>query len=204
MIRLAVITGSTRPGRRGGLVATWVAETARQHVSDLGGAVTIDLVDLADFGLPLLEESAPAMFGQYEHDYTHRWAATVDSFDGFVFVTPEYNHSLPAALKNAVDHLWAEWNDKAAGIVSYGVNGGTRAGEHLRQVLSEVKVATVRTHVALSVFDDFAISDPLAPGEFTPRDNQAPAVHGLLDELTSWAGALQRVRSDAATAVIPA
>lgn len=204
MIRLAVITGSTRPGRRGGLVATWVAETARQHVADLAVPVTIDLVDLADFGLPLLEESAPAMFGQYEHDYTRRWAAVVDSFDAFVFVTPEYNHSLPAALKNAIDHLFAEWNDKAAGVVSYGVNGGTRAGEHLRQILAEVKMATVRTHVTLSVFDDFAINDPLSPGEFTPRDIQTPAVHDLLDELISWAGALQRVRSDDVSAAIPA
>lgn len=198
MIRLAVITGSTRPGRRGDLVATWVAETARHHLAQLAAPVSVDLVDLADFGLPLLAESAPAMFGQYEHDYTRRWAATVGAFDGFIFVTPEYNHSLPAVLKNAIDYLFAEWNDKAAGIVSYGVNGGTRAGEHLRQVLAEVKVATVRTHVALSMFDDFAIRDPLARGDFTPRENQAPTVHRLLDELISWAGALQRVRSDAA------
>lgn len=197
MIRLAVITGSTRPGRRGDLVATWVAETARHHLARVATPVLVDPIDLADFGMPLLAESAPAMFGHYDHEYTRRWASAIGAYDGFVFVTPEYNHSLPAALKNAIDHLFTEWNDKAAGIVSYGVNGGTRAGEHLRQVLAEVKVATVRTHVALSLFDDFAISDPLVPGEFTPRENQAPAVHTLIDELTSWASALQGVRRDA-------
>ena len=198
MTCLAVITGSTRPGRRGDMVATWVAATASQHVAHLAAPVKIELVDLADFGLPLLEEPAPAMFGQYEYDYTRRWAASIESFDGFVFVTPEYNHSLPAALKNAIDHVFAEWNDKAAGVVSYGVNGGTRAGEHLRQVLAAVKVATVRTHVALSMFDDFAISNPLSPGEFTPRDMQVSAVHDLLDELLSWTRALQGVRGTAA------
>ena len=111
-----------------------------------------------------------------------------------MFLTPEYNHSVPAALKNAVDHVFAEWNDKAAGIISYGVNGGTRAAEHLRQILAEVKVATVRTQPALSVFDDFVIEDPLATGEFAPRDMQRPVVEAMIEELVAWSAALRSVR----------
>ncbi|GAA2833994.1 hypothetical protein GCM10020220_023660 [Nonomuraea rubra] len=103
---------------------------------------------------------APALFGEYRHPHTNRWAETVASFDGFVFVTPEYNHSAPGALKNAIDFLFAEWNNKAAGFVSHGVHGGVRAVEHLRQVMTEVQVANVRTQVALSAFTDFETHRP--------------------------------------------
>lgn len=97
-----------------------------------------------------------------------------------------------------MDHLFEEWNNKAAGIISYGVNGGTLAAEHLRQVLAEVKVATVRTQPALSVFEDFVIDDPAATGEFTPRERQRDAVERMLDELVAWAAALRNVRTSAA------
>jgi NAD(P)H-dependent FMN reductase len=201
MLQIGVILGSTRPGRRGAIVAPWVAEIARRHPLVQERRADIHLHDLKDAGLTLLEEPAPAMFGSYEREHTRRWARLVGALDAFVFVTPEYNHSVPASLKNAVDHLFAEWNDKAAGIVSYGVNGGTRAAEHLRQILAEVKVATVRTQPALSVFDDFLIEDPTAPGEFTPRDMQRPVVEEMLDELLSWAAALRAVRRAAPLAM---
>lgn len=202
-MRIAIILGSTRPSRRGALVAPWVADVARAHPLTRDGAVQVDLVDLADMGLTLLAEPLPAMFGTYEHEHTRRWAEVVASYDAFVFVTAEYNHSVPAALKNAVDHLFAEWNDKAAGVVSYGVDGGVRAAEHLRQVLAEVKVAVVRTQPALSLFADFQISDPTAPGEFTPRPAQRSAVEQMLEELVAWAGALGALRAPAATAAAP-
>ncbi|MER5422578.1 NADPH-dependent FMN reductase [Streptosporangium roseum] len=145
MIRIAVIVGSTRPGRRGEAVARWVAEVAGRHAAVTAGEATVEVVDLAEYGLPLLDEPVPAAFGQYRNAHTVRWAATIDSFDGFVFVTPEYNHSVPAALKNAIDFLYAEWNDKAAGFVGYGIQGGIRAVEHLRLTLAEVKIAGVQT-----------------------------------------------------------
>lgn len=203
MLRIGIIIGSTRPGRRGALVAPWVAAVAAQHPLVRGGSAQIELVDLAETGLTLLEEPAPAMFGGYQHEHTRRWSRQIDDLDAFVFITPEYNHSIPAALKNAVDHLFVEWNDKAAGIVSYGVNGGIRAAEHLRQVLAEVKVATVRTQPSLSVFEDFVIEDPLAPGEFAPRGLQRPVVEQMLDDLAAWAPALQSVRKSSAVSEEP-
>lgn len=200
MLDVAVIVGSTRPGRRGRAVANWVVETLSQHpAAQPEGPASLHLVDLAEVDLPLLDEPLPAMFGQYHGERTRAWAETIAAFDAFVFVTPEYNHSLPAALKNAIDLLWAEWNDKAACFVSYGIHGGTRAVEHLRQVLAEVKVAGVRTQVALSMFDDFVITDPTQPGDFTPRAHQAATLAEMFDEVVAWAGALQGVRHHTAS-----
>lgn len=198
MLRIGIILGTTRPGRRGVLVAPWVTDIARSHPMLRDGGGQVELIDLADTGLTLLEEPAPAMFGVYQHQHTRRWSERINKLDAFVFVTAEYNHSIPAPLKNAVDHLFAEWNDKAAGILSYGVNGGVRAAEHLRQVLAEVKVATVRAQPALSLFEDFVIEDPLATGGFAPRDRQRAAVEQMLDELVAWAAALRTVRQAAA------
>jgi NAD(P)H-dependent FMN reductase len=201
MTRIAVITGSTRPGRRCDAVAQWVMAAAGRHPAVTSGQAEVELVDLASFGLPLLDEPLPAMFGQYQHPHTQRWADVIGSYDGFVFVTPEYNHSVPAALKNAIDYLFAEWNDKAAGFVSYGVHSGTRAAEHLRQILGEVKVASVRSQVALSLFVDFEITDPTAPGVVVPGANQEPAFIEMLDEVVAWSRALQSVREHAPVSV---
>jgi NAD(P)H-dependent FMN reductase len=195
MTRIGILVGSTRPRRRAELVARWVHEVAVRHATDTD--VTFEVVDLADFALPLLDEPAPAAIGEYRNPHTLRWAAVIASFDGFVIVTPEYNHSMPAALKNAIDFLFAEWNDKAAGFVSYGLNGGTRAVEHLRLVMAELKVAGVRTAVALSLFADFEITDMTEPGAFTPGEHQEPLLRRLLDEVTAWAAALRPLRGPA-------
>lgn len=194
MTRIAIIMGSTRPGRRGENVARWVSEVAGRHVAVASGDVIVEVVDLADYGLPLLDEPVPALFGEYRNAHTVRWAATIGSFDGFVFVTPEYNHSVPAALKNAIDFLFAEWNDKAAGFVSYGVNGGVRAVEHLRLALAEVKVAAVRSQVALSVFTDFEVDSPTDVGVLVPGEHQEPTLNTLLDEVIAWSAALKQLR----------
>lgn len=204
MTRIAVVVGSTRPGRRGEAVARWVAEVAERHPAVRSGDAGFELVDVADFGLPLLNESTPAIFGAYEHPHTRRWADVVRTFDGFVFVTPEYNHSVPAALKNAIDYLFAEWNDKAAGFVGYGVHGGVRAVEHLRQLLAEVKVAGVRTQVALSMFTDFEITDPTQPGRFAPGEHQEEVLNELLEEVIVWARALKPVRDSGAGIAVQA
>ncbi|GAA0938843.1 NAD(P)H-dependent oxidoreductase [Actinocorallia libanotica] len=190
MTRIAIIIGSTRPGRRGGQVAAWVREAAGRHRP----ATDFDVLDLHDHALPHLDESTPAIFGSYEREHTLRWAEAIGSYDGFVFVVPEYNHSFPAPLKNAIDFLYAEWNDKAAGFVTYGINDGVRAAEHLRQVLAELKVATVRTQVALSIHHDFTITDPLEPGTLTPGPHQEPTLTTMLDEVVAWSEALRSVR----------
>lgn len=200
MTRIAIVVGSTRPSRRTEVVARWVAGVAAGHPAVAAGEASFELVDLADYALPLLDEQLPALFGDYRNEHTRRWAQTIASFDGFVFVTPEYNHSAPAALKNAVDFLYAEWNDKAAGFVSHGVHGGTRAVEHLRLIMTEVKVATVRTQVALSAFTDFETADPADPGVIAPGPHQEPTLTELLDEVIAWSRALGPLRAHAVPA----
>jgi NAD(P)H-dependent FMN reductase len=184
-------------------VAGWVEQVAARHPAVTAGDATVEVVDLAEYGLPLLDEPLPAAWGEYRNPHTTRWAATIGSYDGFVFVTPEYNHSVPAALKNAIDYLYAEWHDKAAGFVSYGMHGGTRAVEHLRLTLAELRVATVRTQVALSMFADFEITDPTQPGVCAPGEHQEPTLTEMLGEVVAWSRALKPLRdtSEAAPAV---
>src|SRR5882672_4052365 len=150
MLKVAIIIGSTRPGRKAGVVARWVYDIASRR-SD----ASFEVVDIAAFDLPLLDEPFPPIMNQYSKPHTKAWAAKIATFDAFVFVTPEYNHSIPGALKNAIDFLFREWNDKAAGFVGYGGAGGARGIEHLRLVMGEIKVADVRTPVALSMYTDF-------------------------------------------------
>jgi NAD(P)H-dependent FMN reductase len=185
MTKIAIILGSTRPGRNGEAVARWVLDIAKQR-SD----AEYELVDIADFNLPHLDEAAPAAMGQYSQPHTKAWAAKIATFDGYVFVTPEYNHSTSGALKNAIDFLHGEWNNKAAGFVSYGSAGGTRAVEHLRLVMAELQVATVRAQVALSLFTDFTNFS-----QFTPAAHQTDAVGPMLDQVVAWSKALSTLRA---------
>ncbi|MGW1885886.1 NADPH-dependent FMN reductase [Streptomyces sp. NPDC001970] len=185
MTKIGIILGSTRPGRNGEAVARWVHEVAAQRTD-----AEYELVDLLDYKLPLLDEPAPAAMGQYSQPHTHEWAAKIASFDGFVIVTPEYNHSVPGALKNAIDFLCAEWNNKAVGFVSYGSTGGTRAVEHLRLIAGELQMADVRSQVALSLFTDFENFSV-----FKPVDAQADALTSTLDQVVAWSKALAPLRA---------
>lgn len=199
--RLGIVVGSTRPGRKAAAVAEWVRQTSQRHPDVASGGVEVTLVDLAEVALPLLDEPVPAAFATYAHDHTRRWAATVASLDALVFVTPEYNHSFPAALKNAIDYLFAEWHHKPAGFVSYGLAGGVRAVEHLRLVLAEVKAVPISAQVALSVFDDFTypdLDDPVSPATVAAREHQEAGLLGLLHELVAFHGALAPLRATAA------
>jgi NAD(P)H-dependent FMN reductase len=189
-VKIGIIIGSTRPGRVGDQVATWVYDHAVQR-----GDADYELVDLAEFKLPHLDEAIPASRGQYENEHTRAWADKIASFDGFVFVTPEYNHSTSGALKNAIDFIYGEWNNKAAALVSYGVHGGVRAAEHLRLVLAEVQIADVRQQVAFSLVTDFENFSVLAP-----TGMQEAQLATQLDQLASWSTALQSVREAALAA----
>ena len=184
-IRIGIIIGSTRPGRVGDQVAKWVhAQAVQREDADF------EIVDLADFDLPHLDEALPASSGQYANTHTRAWADKIASFDGFVFVTPEYNHSTSGALKNAIDFVYNEWTNKAAGFVSYGAgSSGTRAVEHLRLIVSELQIADVRAQLAISLISDFE-----AFTTFHPTDNHANSLNTVLDQLVSWSGALQGVR----------
>jgi NAD(P)H-dependent FMN reductase len=184
MLKIGIIVGSTRPGRHADAVAQWVKD-----VADLRGDAEYEIVDLADFPLPHLDEALPAAMQQYANAHTKQWSAKIAEFDGYVFVTPEYNHSTSGVLKNAIDYLNVEWNNKAAGIVSYGSVGGARAAEHLRLILGELQVADVRQQVTMSIFTDFENF-----ATFTPADSHESALGVQLDQLVSWAGALRSVR----------
>ena len=174
MTKIAIIVGSTRPGRKAATVAEWVHGIAKKR-SD----AEYEIVDIADFALPLLDEPMPpAMGAPPAHEHTKKWAAKVASFDGFVFVTPEYNHATSGALKNAIDYLFKEWNDKAAGFVAYGSANGARAVENLRLVLGELKVADVRTAVLMSLFTDFENFQTFKPAAAARKDRRHDARRG--------------------------
>jgi NAD(P)H-dependent FMN reductase len=185
MLKVAIIIGSTRPGRIADAVAHWVYDIASKR-SD----AAFKIVDIKDFNLPLLDEPVPAAMGRYSQPHTKAWAAKVAEFDAFVFVTPEYNHGPSAALKNAIDYLYREWNNKAVGFVGYGGNGGARAVEILRQVVSNVELADVRAQVGLSIFTDFENLTTIKPGS-----HLEPTVTLMLDQVIAWGGALKPLRA---------
>ena len=184
MLRIGVIVGSTRPDRKAEAVARWVVELARKR-----GDADLELVDLADYGLPLLDEPSPPSLGSYTKEHTKRWAATIDRLDAFVFVTPEYNHGPSGALKNAIDFLYKEWNNKAAGFVNYGGAGGVRAVEQLRLVMAELQIADVRAQVGLSLAHDFERFTT-----FKPASAHEAAGQSMFDQLVAWGTALRALR----------
>jgi NAD(P)H-dependent FMN reductase len=185
MIDVAIIPGSTRPNRKSLTVAQWVHELAAKRTD-----ARFEIVDIADHDLPLLDEPTPPSMQKYAHEHTKRWSARIAPFDAFVFVTPEYNHGIPGALKNALDFLYAEWNNKAAGFVSYGGSGGLRAVEHLRGVLGELQVATVRAQVTLSLRTDWEKFTT-----FKPAEHHAKTIDSMLSQLIAWGSALKPLRA---------
>jgi len=187
MTRIGIILGSTRPNRNGEQVATWVYETAA-----LRSDADFELVDLRDYPLPHLDEPLPPSMGQYQNDHTKEWSDKIASFDGFVIVTPEYNHSTSGVLKNAIDYLYAEWNNKAVGFVSYGAVGGARAAEQLRLISGELQMADVRQQVALSLLTDFENYSVFKPSAY-----HVAALNTLLDQVVAWSSALAPLREPA-------
>jgi NAD(P)H-dependent FMN reductase len=188
MTKIGIILGSTRPGRNGEAVAKWVLDVAKQRAD-----AEFELVDLLDYNLPHLDEAVPPSMGQYSRPHTLAWAEKIASFDGFIIVTPEYNHSTSGALKNAIDFLFAEWNNKAVGFVGYGSVGGARAVEHLRLVAGELMMADVRAQVTLTLADDFENYST-----FVPSERQAGALAAVLDQTVAWSRALAPLREPVA------
>ena len=190
MTQIGIILGSTRPNRNGEQVAKWVLDIASRR-----NDAKFELVDLRDYPLPHLDEPLPPSLGQYQNDHTKEWADKIASFDGFVIVTPEYNHSTSGVLKNAIDYLYAEWNNKAVGFVSYGAAGGARAAEHLRLVAGELQMADVRQQVVLSLVTEFENFRT-----FKPRNYNVAALNTLLDQVVAWSMALAPLRATVADA----
>ncbi|WP_214845433.1 NADPH-dependent FMN reductase [Exiguobacterium sp. S90] len=177
-LNIGIILGSTREGRLSPQVGNWVKELA-----DNRGDANYTIIDIVDYKLPLLGEKDGDASG------AAAWSEAIAAQDGFVFITQEYNHSIAASLKNALDYLRVEWNNKAAGIVSYGSVGGARAAEHLRGILGELLIADVRVHPALSLFTDFENGAVLKAAPV-----QADSVNQMLDQVIPWAGALKTIR----------
>ena len=175
-LNIGIILGSTRQGRVSPQVGEWVKE-----IADKRGDANYEIVDIADFKLPFLGEAdAPGIA---------TWNEKLANLDGFVFIVQEYNHSITGALKNALDLAREAWNNKAAGIVSYGSTGGARAAEHLRGIMGELMIADVRTHPTLSLFTDFENGSV-----FKPQALHLDNVNLMLDQVNAWSGALKTVR----------
>ncbi|WP_045515830.1 NADPH-dependent FMN reductase [Neobacillus niacini] len=177
-VNIGIILGSTRQGRVSPQVGEWV-----KGIADKRSDANYEIVDIADYNLPFLgttDGSEPGIGA---------WNEKLANLDGFVFIVQEYNHSITGALKNAMDFAREAWNNKAAGIVSYGSTGGARAAEHLRGICGELKIADVRTHPTLSLFTDFVNGS-----EFKPQELHLNNVNAMLGEVEQWSKALKTVR----------
>lgn len=186
MTKIGIIVGSTRPARKSPQVAEWV-----KGIADKRGDAEYEIVDLAEFNLPMYAEPVSAAASQdYQTPEAIPWSKKIAELDGYVFICPEYNRGVTSALKNAIDYLYIEWNNKAAGIVSYGSAGGVRAAEALRIIMTELQVATVRTHPSMSIFTDFEKA-----GTFKPASFHEKSVNIMLGQVNAWTNALQPLRN---------
>lgn len=184
--RLLVVVGSTRPGRIGPTVADWFVDTANSH-----GGFDVEVADLHELNLPIFNEPNHPRQGQYEHEHTKQWAAIVDRADAYVFVTPEYNFGFNAAIKNAIDYLYAEWLHKGAGFVSYGgSSGGLRAVHMLQQVVSAFSMGTVPVSVCVPFVHKFLDDD----GRLVADEYTTYTAGLMLDELLRWTTATKTLR----------
>lgn len=187
-MRIAIIVGSVREGRNGSEVGQWVHWLAVEHAQD---DQSFHLLELADFDVPLLTD--PTVPGaanrQYRDERTRAWGAEIDSYDGFVWVTPEYNHGVPGPFKNAFDSLYPEWLHKAVGFVSYGADSGVRAVEQWRQIVANAQMVDVRGQVALNAYTDFDDNG------FAPQERRPDELRTMLTQLTTMTEALQPLRS---------
>jgi NAD(P)H-dependent FMN reductase len=185
MLKIGIIVGSTRPGRKAADVAKWVHAILKGRKD-----AEFEIVDIEDYKLPLLDEPAPPRMHQYSKPHTKVWSEKIASLDAYIFVTPEYNHATSAALKNAIDYLFHEWNNKAAGFVGYGGAGGVRAVENLRLVMGEIEIADVRAQVALAMLTDFENFTT-----FKAHAQHDKTVHLMADQVVAWGGALKALRA---------
>ncbi len=183
---LQIIIASTRPGRVGPSVATWFHDRAVK-----AGDFDVELIDLAEVNLPMFDEPKHPRFGEYVHQHTKDWSATIRRGDAFVFVIPEYNYGYNAAIKNAIDYLNQEWQYKPLGFVTYGgVAAGTRAMQMLKQVVSALKMVPMTEAVNIPFVQQFLDEDRV----LQPNDIMESAATALLAELARWHGAMRALR----------
>jgi len=187
---LQIIIASTRPGRVGPSVAAWFHDRAVKH-----GGFEVELIDLAEVNLPLFDEPKHPRFGEYVHQHTKDWSATIKRGDAYVFVVPEYNYGFNAAIKNAIDYLNKEWQYKPLGFVSYGgIAAGTRAVQMLKQVVSALKMVPMNDAVHIPFVAQFLDEDRV----LQPNEVMETAATTVLDELARWAPATAQLRDGGA------
>ena len=183
MLNIAIIPGTSRPQALNPQIVSWVEQQLASNDD-----VRAEVVDFGSFDLPLLDEVIPAGAKMYANDHTKAWGAKLEEFDAFIFVTPEYNHSISGSLKNALDFVATEFNHKVAGIVNYGADKGVRAAEHLRHILANYKLAVVRDQASFSIFTD------VADGTFAPTEVSVAPFASMVDDIVAWGEALKSVR----------
>lgn len=188
MYNLKIISSTVRPGRKGPLIAGWIAEKAKQH-----GSFNVEVLDLGEINLPMMNERHHPMLKKYEHEHTQKWSATIEEADAFIFVTAEYDYNYPAPLRNAIEYLAHEWAYKAAGIVSYGgVSAGTRAANSLKADLATMRIVPLSQAVNFSMFTQFINEN----GEFVPNEVSHKAADDMLKELLRWTKGLKIIKED--------
>ncbi len=188
MITIKILTGSVRPGRFNIQPATWIYEIAKKRKE-----IKVELVDLQEVNLPFLDEPVPPSAKKYTKEHTIRWSKIIEESDGFIFVTPEYNHSYSPVLKNAIDFVWQEWNYKPVAYISYGsAAGGTRAVEHLRTIAAQTKMYDLNEQIALANYWEHL--DKNGKYQFTKENDQA--ANALLDSLIFWAKKMKEARKE--------
>ena len=185
--KIGIIIGTTRQGRFADGPANWIAEIAGRR-----GDADYEIVDLRDYPMPFFEEKGSPFYVPPENQIARRWAAKMDSFDGYIFVTAEYNHSISGVLKNALDYAYREYNRKPATFVAYGGAGGARAVEHLRHILAELQVASLKFPVHIGMTEMIGIMrEGKTMADFSYLDETAEK---MLDELIWWTDALKTAR----------
>lgn len=188
MIKIKILTGSVRPGRFNPQPVKWIYEIAKKRKD-----ISVEVLDLAKINLPLLDEPIPPSQHNYSKPYTKKWSKIIASADGFIFVTPEYNHSVSPVLKNAIDYLWFEWQYKPVSYISYGSGaGGARAVEHLRGIAGETKMYDLRDQILLPNY--WEQKDEKGVYQFS--EQQVQLANKILDDLTFWAKTMKQARKE--------
>jgi len=188
MYNLKIISSTVRPGRKGPMVAAWIAELAKQN-----GNFNVEILDLGEINLPMMDEPNHPVLKNYQHRHTKQWSAKIEEADAFIFVTAEYDYNYPAPLRNALEYLFSEWAYKAAGIVSYGgISAGTRAANSLKADLSTFKIVPLTEAVNFPFFQQ-NINDQ---EQFEAKENSQKAAELMLTQLVRWTKGLKIIKED--------
>lgn len=188
MYTLKIISSTTRPGRKGPIIARWISKVAGQH-----DHFDVEMIDLGEIDLPVMDEPNHPRLQKYQHEHTKQWSSKIDEADAFIFVTAEYNHTYPASLQNALQYLSREWNYKAAGIVSYGgISAGTRAYSDLKSDLLTYKIAPLLEAVNIPFFTQFIDEED----RLIPNDVMKKSAAAMLDELGRWSAGMKVIKEN--------